>query len=245
MIPKFFAAAIALVCFTGYASAQSVQVDRQNRTIEISAESSVEVTADLVTITFGYQNYGPTHDAAFADNAKTSAAILKALVAAGCPEKEIATSDLKSGDPAANQDFRNEPQVDRKQRQFLVSQSWTITASPESAQKLLDVAISAGANDVESPDWKLADPGAAETQAYTSALAKARVLADQMAKSFGSRAGALLYASNESRGMRIGIGASTETAEVTATPLKNRPETKLLPQKIEKTGYVRAIFAIE
>ena len=51
-----------LACSTA-ANAQSVQVNQQNRTIEIAANSSIEVTADRVTITVGYHNYGPTHDA--------------------------------------------------------------------------------------------------------------------------------------------------------------------------------------
>jgi uncharacterized protein YggE len=44
------------------ANAQTVKVDQQNRTIEISAESSIQVVADRVTITVGYRNYGPTHE---------------------------------------------------------------------------------------------------------------------------------------------------------------------------------------
>ena len=74
---------------------------------------------------------------------------------------------------------------------------------------------------------------------------KARTIADQMAKSFGSKTGALLYASNESRTTRF-VTLNAEAATVLVK--KNysaRPATKLLPQKIEKSGYVRAIFALE
>jgi len=48
-----------LVC-SSVGKAQSVQVSPQNRTIEIAANSSIEVTADQVTITVGYHNYGST-----------------------------------------------------------------------------------------------------------------------------------------------------------------------------------------
>jgi hypothetical protein len=42
----------------GTVQAQSVQVNQQNRTIEIAANSSIEIEADLVTIIVGYHNYG-------------------------------------------------------------------------------------------------------------------------------------------------------------------------------------------
>jgi hypothetical protein len=94
----------------------------------------------------------------------------------------------------------------------------------------------------------LIDPDTVETQAYASALEKARSLADQVAKSFGAKTGALLYASNEARpsqfygaGSGGGVGGGIWARKDRTT----RPDTKLLPQKIEKSGYVRAIFALE
>jgi uncharacterized protein YggE len=48
------AASMVVMLFCSMASkAQSVQVNQQNRTIEIAANSSIEVTADRVTITAG------------------------------------------------------------------------------------------------------------------------------------------------------------------------------------------------
>ena len=199
-----------LVC-SSVGKAQSVQVSPQNRTIEIAANSSIEVTADQVTITVGYHNYGSTHDAAFAEE-----------------------EDLKNMTPA-----------ERREKQFEVDQSWRVTQNIEVAAKLLDIAVNSGANDVSDPEWSLADPDAADARAYASALEKARATAEQMAKSFGGKVGALLYASNESKPSHF---TSMETVEVTGVVEKNhsaRPDTKLLPQKIEKTGYVRAIFALE
>jgi hypothetical protein len=67
-----------------------------------------------------------------------------------------------------------------------------------------------------------------------------------MAKSFGGKVGSLLYASNEQRQMGfLGGVAGGRAGGVIRRSVNARPETKLLPQKIEKTGYVRAIFALE
>lgn len=235
---------LVLGCFVG-ASAQTVQVNQQNRTIEIAATSSIQVTADRVTITVGYHNYGPTHDAAFANNAKIAAQILKAWNAAGLSEKEIATNGLASHHTSEGE-LRDLPPAEREQKEFSVDQSWKITQKTDAAEKLLDIAVDAGANYVGSPEWELADSDAAEMRAYASALEKARALADQVAKSFGAKTGALLYASNESRPSAFGIGGGVGGGMFSARNDGNaRPDTKLLPQKIEKTGYVRAIFALE
>jgi uncharacterized protein YggE len=239
-------AILAIGCLTS-ASAQTVQVNQQNRTIEIAATSSIRVTADRVTITAGYHNYGPTHDAAFAKNSRIAAQILKAWKDAGLAEKEISTNELASRLVPENE-LRDLSPEDRKQMQYEVNQSWKITQKVDVAEKLLDSAVDAGANYVGSPEWELIDPDTVETQAYASALEKARALADQVAKSFGAKTGALLYASNEARpsqfygaGSGGGVGGGIWARKDRTT----RPDTKLLPQKIEKSGYVRAIFALE
>jgi uncharacterized protein len=238
-------AAVLFFLSAGIMQAQTVQVNLQNRTIEIAANSSIEVEADLVTITVGYHNYGPTHDAAYAENARTAAQILKAWGDAGFPQKSISTNALNSH-LTPEEDLKDMSPSDRKARQYEVSQSWKIAAKMETAQKLIDIAIDAGANEVGDPEWGLTDPDAAESQAYTSALQKARIIADQMAKAFGAKTGALLYASNESRPSRFLATLNTESVSIMEKRVRTtRPETKLLPQKIEKSGYVRAIFALE
>lgn len=227
--------------------AQTLQVNPQNRTVEVAATASIQVTADRVTITVGYHNYGPTHDAAFAENARIAAQVLKAWTDAGHSQKEVATNALTSR-LIPDAELRDLSPEERKQKQYEVDQSWKITQKIDVAEKLLDIAVDAGANYVGDPVWDLADPDAAETQAYASALEKARAIADQMAKSFGAKTGALLYASNEARPSQFGGGIGGGVAGGAFWARKDRtarPDTKLLPQKIEKTGYVRAIFALE
>jgi len=245
-MPKFQLAgvAFAVLACSSVGKAQSVQVNQQNRTIEISASSSIEVTADRVTIVVGYHNYGPTHQAAFDQNSRVAAQILKAWKDAGVSERKIATNSLTSH-LTSEDDLKDMTPAERKDKQYEVNQSWRIVETIDVVEKLLDIAVDAGANDLSTPEWDLADPDAAESQAYESALGKARALADQMAKSLGSKTGALLYASNESRATRFGT-LNTEAATLVAKKnYSTRPATKLLPQKIEKSGYVRAIFALE
>ena len=241
---KFVVLFFFLSCCSMASEAQSVQVNQQNRTIEIAASSSIEVTADRVTIVLGYHNYGPTHEAAFDQNSRVAAQILKAWKDAGVPEKKIATNSLISH-LTSEDDLKDMTPAERKEKQYEVNQSWKIVETIEVAEKLLDIAVDAGANDISAPEWDLVDPDAAESRAYESALVKARTVADQMAKSFGAKTGALLYASNESRPSRFVTLNTTASTIIEKKNYSARPATKLLPQTIEKDGYVRAIFALE
>jgi hypothetical protein len=58
--------------------AQSVEVNQQNRTIELTTQSAVQVEADLVSVRVGYRDWGPRHDAACQENMCVAAQILKA-----------------------------------------------------------------------------------------------------------------------------------------------------------------------
>jgi len=241
---RVLALMVTLLSVSTLANSQTVKVDQGNRTIEISAEGQFQTLADRVTITVGYRNYGPTHDQAFADNASVAARILKSWKDAGIAEKTISTDELISR-AVPESSSRDWAEADRKQKQYQVFQSWRISEKPETAERLLDLAVDAGANEVGTPLWALSNSEAAELQAYSSALLKAHDIANQLAKSFGGTVGALLYASNELRpsgGEAGGVAGGVFFGEITP---KTRPDTKLLPQKIEKTAYVRAIFALQ
>jgi uncharacterized protein YggE len=230
-------------------SAQEVQVNRENRAIELQMESSIEVQADLVSITVGYHNFGPTYEVAYAENMRVADQILKAWTSAGVPEDQISTHSL-SLSRVSDSDQRDMDVTDRKEKQFEATQSWAITAKTEVAQKLVDIALAAGANEVDDPVWELSDPNAAEGKAYLSALEKARGIAGQMARSFGAKVGALLYASNQARVISFVTrsGSAGYGLETLGSPSRIPPPphpVKLLPQKIEKKATVRAIFALE
>jgi uncharacterized protein YggE len=240
-----YVAGLLMLLTASRTSAQTVQVSAQNRTIELSTESSIEVQADLVSITVGYENYGPTHEVAYNENVRAASQILKAWAGAGIPENQISTQSLSLVHVPGN-DLKEVPIAERKQKQYEATQSWTIVAKPEIAQRLLDIAVNAGANNIGEPEWKLSDPDAAEAKAYASALGKARSVAEQMAKSFGTSVGALLYASNQGRTLPFlsTVNTTTSGLEVRGVPPPPPHPVKLLPQKIEKKALVRAIFAL-
>jgi uncharacterized protein YggE len=135
---------------------------------------------------------------------------------------------------------------EKNARQFQASQSWTIRVTADRTQAVVDMALRAGANVLEALDWNVSDPKALQAKAGAAALAKAKTIAEQMAKGLNAKLGDLVYASN--RAPIPVFAGSLETAEasvMTAPPPPPPPHLVLYPKKVKSDATVYAVFAIE
>jgi hypothetical protein len=62
---KIFLFMVAVITITGSLLSQDIQVNRQNKTIAVTAEESTTADAEVALLTIGYRNYGVTQDALF------------------------------------------------------------------------------------------------------------------------------------------------------------------------------------
>lgn len=233
---------IVLWCTLGLLPAlgQQITVNRQNRTIAITADDSVSVDPEVATITVGYQNYAPTKDAAYEGNIRTANEITKALLKGGVSKSAIETEAVKLERAEPDEKWTIE---EKNARQFQAGQSWTITVTADRAQAVVDVALHAGANVLEALDWNVSDPKALQAKAGAAALAKAKTIAGQMAKGLNAKLGDLVYASNRAP---IPVFAGIETAEASVMPAPPPPPNLVLyPKKVKSDATVYAVFAIE
>jgi len=222
-------------------SAQDIQVNRQNKTIAVTADESVTSDAEVAVIEIGYHNYATTQDLAFADNVRVANEITKALLGSGISKANMETEKLRLGRVESNNTWTPEM---KKERQFEAQQSWEISVSVPQAQAVVDLAVRRGANEVEDVDWNVTDPLALQAKASGAALAKARAIAEQMARGLGTKLGDLVYASNRAPVAKMWRGmVSTSMAEVAATA--KQPELTLFPQKVKADATVYAVFSIE
>jgi len=235
--------AVVLWCVFGLLPvfSQQIQVNRQNKTIAITADESVSVDPEVATITVGYQNYAPTKDAAYGENVRVSNEVTKALLNSGVPKSALETESVQLQRAERDEKWTVE---EKKERQFQTTQTWTIHVRAEKAQTIVDIALAAGANVLEALDWNVSDPKALQAKAGAAALAKAKVIAEQMAKGLNAHLGDLVYASN-----RVPIpafAASFETAEATlAAAPPPPPHLVLYPKKVKSDATVYAVFAID
>src|SRR5271169_203391 len=131
------AISLTLVC-TSVLSAQDIQVNRQNKTIAVTADESVTSDAEVAMLEIGYHDYATTQDQAFADNVRVANGITKGLLGAGIPKANIETEKLRLGRAESENTWTPEM---KKERQFEAQQSWKIAVSVPKAQSVVDLAV--------------------------------------------------------------------------------------------------------
>jgi uncharacterized protein YggE len=234
--------ALAAVAVTAPAStrAQSIQVNKDNRTIAITSTDKVIVMADTATVHIGFIAYGPDSDAAYATGSRISNAIVKALTAAGVPSDAI-ESENQNVSPVQEYQIDKLTPAEKAQRKFQVIQSWTVRTPADDAAKILDLAVKAGANQSGQIDWSLKDENTPQAEAAGKALQRARIVASEMAKGLSVKLGALIYASNETQAQ-----PPVPLMRLNAAKAASAPEPLAInPRRIEKSATVYAVFAIE
>lgn len=223
------------------AFSQQILVNRQNKTIAITAEDSVSVEPEVATITLGFQNYAPTKDSAYQENVRVSSEVTNALLKGGVPKSALETESIRLQRVEPDEKWTAEA---KKERQFQASQSWTIHVSAAQAQAVVDLALRAGANVLEGLDWNVSDPNALQAKAGSAALAKAKTIAESMAKGLNAKLGDLVYASNQAQVSEYAYTAG-KLAEAPPPPPPPPPQLVLYPKKVKSDATVYAVFAIE
>jgi uncharacterized protein len=227
--------------------AQTIQINRDNKTIAISTSDEATTTADIAAITVGYEVYGPDSDSAFSSGARISHAVLDALRKLGIDDKNIESAN--QGVERNTDSNDKDTQEQRAQKQFVMRQSWTVSVPPQSAAQVIRVAVAAGANQTGAIDWRLSDRNALQARAAGNALVKARAVAGKMAEGLGVKLGNLIYASNEAPTAHIYF--KTDRSEtvlsygVAGMEVQNLPPIEIRPQTVREEATVYAVFAIE
>ncbi|MBS1821513.1 MAG: SIMPL domain-containing protein [Acidobacteria bacterium] len=236
----------SLVAVTSLASAQghaqTIQVNKENRTIAITATDKVTLMADQATLHIGFIAYGPDSNTAYANGSRISNGIVDALTKAGVPRETI-QSENQQVSPVQPYQVEKLTEAQKAQRQFQVTQSWTVKLPANDAAKALDVAVKAGANQSGQIEWGFKDDTAPDAEAAAKALKRARAQAEQMAAGLNTKLGSLLYASNEVQ--PSGPRPVMMRAMAAAPEMDKVQPLAINPREIERAATVYAVFAIE
>ena len=244
---QFPALLFLALSFASIASAQGIQINKENRTISVTASDSIEVEPEIAVIEIGYHNYGPTQDAAYSGSGQVSGKVIQSLLAAGLDKNAIETQAVRL--ETVFQPDKDWTPDQRKDRQFQADQVWTIRVGVADAGKFVDSAIAGGANAITSVNWTVADPASLDAKVNQEAVERARALAAAMATKLGAKVGELLYASNSNppnagatRG--FGTGSGSGMGGSGGRPYM-KPIIWLFPQKVLREATVYAVFALE
>jgi len=239
---KLLGLSLVLSSFPFSASAQFARVVGDKRSVEIRASEKVTVPAEIAIVKIGFQNQAATKDAAYQENTKASAKVIQALLDAKIPRDAIETQTIS----LERQDETSRANAVRTTK-FSADQEWRIHVRAAEAQKVVDIAVAAGANQVTDMDWLVMDPQALEAKAYAAALNRARAIAESTAAQAGVKLGEILSITNSVSPFLFSPTLNAEAASVSgssAYSVKTTPLT-LFPPSIQRQASVTVIFAID
>jgi uncharacterized protein YggE len=176
-------ALVVIAGFTVSAVAQSSgsTTGKPARTITVSSTATVNATPDQAVVTFGVTSTDADSAAAIGQNAKDMQAVLAALRSNGVDEKDIQTLNVALTQHTAERGKPSEHTV------FVASNSIQVTIHDlSSVGRLIDTAVTAGADSVRGVSFRVSDPNQVRTDALTEAVHGAREKADALAAAAGA-----------------------------------------------------------
>jgi uncharacterized protein len=202
-----FAAAAALAAFAVPAMAQVTApvstIAPGHTVLTVNAEGSTTGEPDMAVFSAGVTTQGDTASAALAENSTRMTQVIAALKRAGIAERDIQTSNLNLN-PIYAPPRRLPDGTVEDQGQKIIGYQVSNTVSVKQRKladygKVIDALVSAGANQVNGPNFMLSQPEGAMNAARTKAIKAARDRAQLYAQAAGLRVVGILSI-NESGG---------------------------------------------
>ena len=237
------AVAAAVAGLLAVAHAQTIKVDKDNRTIAVTASDKATTDADLAVVHIGYQVFGPDEQSTYSSGSTISNAIVSALKKSGVPDKAI-ESENQNLMPNNYHDPK-ESEMDRAKKQFVLNQSWTVKTKPDDAAKVLHIAVEAGANQSGQIEWQYQDMNGLQAKAAASALAKEQAIAQQMAQGLNVKLTGLIYASNQAPESPVRPIPMMMMKAMAAPAAQAVAPLAINPRQIEESSTVYAVFALQ
>ena len=204
-----FAAALALAAVGSPALAQvSTPVPTLaagHTLLSVNAEGTSTRQPDMAMFSAGVTTQGDTASAALAENSRKMTGVVAALKRAGIADRDIQTNNLNLTPVYAQPKRMPDGSYEDQGRTIIgyqVSNAMTVKQRKLSDYgKVVDALVSAGANEVNGPNFMLTKPEAALDEARASAMKAARDRAQLYASAAGLRVVGILSIS-EAGGFR-------------------------------------------
>jgi uncharacterized protein YggE len=236
---RFVTAALAFF-FALSVNAQTVKVDKDNRTLTVTASDHAEADPEVADLHIGFTAYGADLPSAYKSGSDLSNAITAALVAAGAPHSAIQSQTQRVSR------LDDAEMKMRKGMKFSVTQSWIVSVEPKDAALVLDAAVQKGANQSGQIDWRMKNSISLEAEAVRKATERAHALAVSLAQGMGATLGKPLYATGGSDVFAQTPGAGLTLYEDRAR--QNAVATgpmSIEAQRVDRHATVTLIYAIE
>jgi len=176
------------------------------RTITVNGEGKVTVKPDLAQVSLSVVSNGATVKEVTEDNNKKMAQIVEAVKALKIDSKDITTSEYNLY-PNYNYPVYS-PNTTQPQTPKITGYSLNQTVmvkvrNLDDSDKVLDVALAKGANQISALTFDVEDPSKLKAEAREKAFSVAKEKADDMAKAVGVKIGRVITFSEGSNGYPV------------------------------------------
>lgn len=168
---RFAIPALACAAIATSANAAEVQIASQGPVVELTVIEQVEADPDLVTVGAGVTSEAQTAVEALRKNSAEMRKVIDRIKSLGVPERDIQTTGINLN---ARYDYDNST---RKQifRGYQVSNRVSVKLREiDETGEVLDALVTAGATDLDGPNFSLENDEAAKAEARRSAMERAR-----------------------------------------------------------------------
>ncbi|WP_260923772.1 SIMPL domain-containing protein [Novosphingobium sp. 9] len=157
--------------------------------LTINAEGSSTRTPDMASFSSGVTTQGKTASEALTANARKMSQVIAALKRAGVADRDVQTSNLNLS-PVYSQPARNADGSYQANERTIVGYEATNTVSVRQRDlaamgKVIDALVTAGANQIDGPNFQLSEPDAAQDEARLDAMKAAAARAKLYAGAAG------------------------------------------------------------
>lgn len=182
---RFAVLALVVACLTALA-AYPVHAETPP-TLTVEGRGEAQGKPDLATVTLGIVTQGKTSAEAMEANAKIAAALLGQLRERGIADRDLMTVGLNlTPDYVQEKDRTGPPKIAAYRA---INRLSVRLRDLTKIGSVLDLATSAGVNDISGPVFGVADPQALQDEARKKAAADARRVAELYAQSMGVKLG--------------------------------------------------------
>jgi uncharacterized protein YggE len=186
-----FFLAVALLC----SAVPAIGADAPTpRTLSVSGSGEVKAAPDAAQLSTGVITQGPNAAAALSSNARAMTAVFDTLKRAGIADKNIQTSGI-----SLSPQYANKPGQAAHITGYQVSN--TVTVMVDALDKVgptLDALVAAGSNQIDGPNFLIADPKPLLAKARAEAVKDAAAKAQAYAEAAGVTLGPILSISESS-----------------------------------------------
>ena len=176
------ASALAMSCttmMTACAQSPTLATSSDGTLLSVSAQADASRVPDVASLSTGVVSQAADANAALRANAEQMTKVMAAIKAAGIAEKDIQTSGINVS-PQYKYADNQPPKITGYEASNTVSIK---VREIGKLDKVLDVLVASGANQVNGPSFEIDEPEAVYDEARRAALDKAQKRAEMYAKS--------------------------------------------------------------